>query len=71
MMAIYQNNPGAFDGNMNIMRSGAVLRIPEGARVAEIVPSEASAEIRRQYTAWRVLRPPPERLNPRLAVCVS
>jgi pilus assembly protein FimV len=57
MLAIYQNNPGAFDGNMNIMRSGAVLRIPEGARVAEIVPSEASAEIRRQYTAWRGAAP--------------
>jgi pilus assembly protein FimV len=53
MLAIYQNNPGAFDGNMNILRSGAVLRIPEGSRVAEIVPSEASAEIRRQYAAWR------------------
>jgi pilus assembly protein FimV len=57
MIAIYQNNPGAFDGNMNIMRSGAVLRIPEGSRVAEIVPSEASAEIRRQYTAWRGAAP--------------
>jgi len=57
MLAIYQNNPGAFDGNMSIMRAGAVLRIPEGSRVAEIVPSEASAEIRRQYAAWRGAAP--------------
>ena len=36
MLAIYQNNPAAFDNNMNIMRSGAVLRIPENSAVASI-----------------------------------
>jgi pilus assembly protein FimV len=53
MMAIYQNNPSAFDGNMNVLRSGAVLRIPDAATVAAIAPNEASAEIRRQYASWR------------------
>jgi len=53
MMAIYQNNPAAFDGNMNVLRSGAVLRIPDAATVAAIAPSEAAAEIRRQYASWR------------------
>ena len=53
MLAIYQNNPAAFDRNMNALHSGAVLRIPEGAAVAAISSSEASAEIRRQYAAWR------------------
>jgi pilus assembly protein FimV len=52
MLAIYQSNPAAFAGNMNLMRSGAVLRIPEGSAVAAISPSEATAEIRRQYAAW-------------------
>lgn len=53
MLAIYRNNPAAFDGNMNILRSGAVLRIPDNSVVAAISPAEASAEIRRQYAAWR------------------
>jgi pilus assembly protein FimV len=53
MLAIYQNNPAAFDGNMNVMRSGAVLRIPDGPTVAAISPSDANAEIRRQWSAWR------------------
>jgi pilus assembly protein FimV len=52
-LAIYQGNPAAFDGNMNIMRSGAVLRIPDSGTVAAISPSEAGAEIRRQWAAWR------------------
>jgi pilus assembly protein FimV len=53
MLAIYQNNPSAFDGNMNVLRSGAVLRIPDASAVAAIPPSEAAAEIRRQYASWR------------------
>ncbi len=57
MLAIYQANPGAFDKNMNLLRSGAVLRIPEGSDVSAISPSEASGEIRRQYAAWRSSAP--------------
>src|SRR5882762_7617060 len=53
MLAIYQANPRAFDKNMNVLRSGAILRIPDAAQAAAVSPSEASAEIRRQYAAWR------------------
>jgi len=53
MLAIYQANPQAFRQNMNVLRSGAVLRIPEAAEAAAISPATASAEIRRQYAAWR------------------
>jgi pilus assembly protein FimV len=53
MLAIYQNNPSAFDGNMNVLRSGAVLRIPNASAVASISQSDATAEIRRQYASWR------------------
>jgi pilus assembly protein FimV len=59
MLAIYQANPRAFDQNMNLMRSGAVLRMPDAATVAAISPGEASAEIRRQYAAWRGAAPAP------------
>jgi pilus assembly protein FimV len=53
MLAIYQANPRAFDKNMNVLRTGAVLRLPDEATVAAVSPSEASVEIRRQYAAWR------------------
>jgi pilus assembly protein FimV len=53
MLAIYQANPRAFEQNMNVLRSGAVLRIPDAAQADAVAPAEAAAEIRRQYTAWR------------------
>ena len=53
MVAIYQANPSAFERNMNLMRSGAVLRVPESSTVAAISPTAASAEIHRQFAAWR------------------
>ncbi|HVS76812.1 MAG TPA: FimV/HubP family polar landmark protein, partial [Steroidobacteraceae bacterium] len=52
MVAIFQANPSAFDRNMNLLRSGAVLRLPDQAAVAAISPAAATAEIRRQYAAW-------------------
>ncbi|HET9108909.1 MAG TPA: FimV/HubP family polar landmark protein [Steroidobacteraceae bacterium] len=52
MVAIYRANPHAFDHNMNLLRSGAVLRIPDRAAAAAISPAAATAEIRRQYAAW-------------------
>ncbi len=57
MLAIFQANPRAFDQNMNLMRSGAVLRMPDSAAVASVSASEASSEIRRQYAAWRSTAP--------------
>jgi pilus assembly protein FimV len=53
MLAIYQANPRAFQNNMNVLRSGAVLRIPDAETAAAVSPSEAASEIRRQYAAWR------------------
>ena len=53
MLAIYQANPSAFEKNMNLLRSGSVLRIPEGSDATAISPTEANGEIRRQYAAWR------------------
>lgn len=53
MVAVYQANPQAFDNNMNMLRAGSVLRIPDATAVASVDPAMASAEIRRQFTAWR------------------
>ncbi len=57
MVALYQANPRAFDHNMNLLRSGAVLRVPDSATVAAIAPAAAAAEIRRQYAAWHSASP--------------
>jgi pilus assembly protein FimV len=53
MVAIYQNNPQAFDGNINVLLSGSVLRIPDADQISSVSASEASAEVARQYDAWR------------------
>ena len=53
MVAIFQNNPQAFDGNINVLRSGSTLRIPDASQISSVSASEASAEVARQYDAWR------------------
>src|SRR5215472_15448993 len=57
MLAIYQANPRAFQDNMNVLHSGAVLRIPDAQAAAAISASDASSEIRRQYAAWHGATP--------------
>jgi pilus assembly protein FimV len=52
MIAVYRANPGAFSGNINVLRAGAVLRLPDEAAVAAVDPGEASSEVRRQSAAW-------------------
>jgi pilus assembly protein FimV len=53
MVSIFQNNPQAFDGNINVLRSGSTLRIPDSDQMRSISAAEASAEVARQYDAWR------------------
>jgi pilus assembly protein FimV len=53
MLAIYQANPSAFEGNMNLLHAGAVLRIPDASTAQTVSPTDALKEIRRQYAAWR------------------
>ena len=52
MIAVYRANPQAFDGNINVLRSGSVLRLPDEAAVAGVDPGEAASEVRRQAAAW-------------------
>lgn len=53
MVGLYQANPAAFGGNMNVLRAGSVLRVPDAATLAAIDTSSASAEVRRQFAEWR------------------
>lgn len=53
MLAIQRENPRAFfNDNINALRAGAVLRIPDADVASSVRASEASAEVRRQNTGW-------------------
>jgi pilus assembly protein FimV len=53
MIAIYRENPAAFNGNINELRAGAVLRLPDSAAISAVDPGEAAAEVRRQSALIR------------------
>jgi pilus assembly protein FimV len=61
MVALFRANPGAFDGNINRLRAGAILRVPSRADMAAASSAEATAEVRRQNEAWRGPAAPVER----------
>ena len=53
MLAIFRANPHAFEGNINRLHLGAVLRIPSAADISAISKEDAGREIDAQMTAWR------------------
>ena len=53
MLAIYEANPEAFEGNINRMKAGASLRIPSADDIFRISRSNAFIEVRRQNVMWR------------------
>lgn len=62
MLAIQALNPDAFIGNnINQLKTGQVLRLPDQQQVQSIAQGEANREVAEQYAAWREGR----RLGPR------
>ena len=53
MIALYRSNPAAFGGNINVLRQGAVLRVPNADEIAALNQKEAMGEVHRQMDAWR------------------
>ncbi|QAY92735.1 FimV/HubP family polar landmark protein [Pseudomonas sp. ACM7] len=54
MLAIQALNPDAFiDGNINRLKAGQVLRMPDQAQSASLPQPNAVAEVSAQNTAWR------------------
>jgi pilus assembly protein FimV len=53
MLALFRANPQAFSGNINRLRSGSVLRIPDAAEIEALAGMNASAEVSRQNSEWR------------------
>ncbi len=53
MMAIYNANPDAFfNGNINNLKAGAILRIPGQDEVQQISRTEARDQYQQQVNAW-------------------
>jgi len=54
MLAIQALNPDAFiDGNINRLKTGQVLRLPDQAQSTSVAQPKAIAEVAAQNTAWR------------------
>ena len=51
-LALFEQNPQAFGGNVNRLRSGAILRVPDEAALAAIEANEAALRLRDQNRAW-------------------
>ena len=52
MMAIFEANPQAFAGNINLLSAGAALRIPSPDEIIRINRGDALSEVQRQHAAW-------------------
>ncbi|MCE4071951.1 MULTISPECIES: FimV/HubP family polar landmark protein [Pseudomonas] len=54
MLAIQDLNPDAFlGGNINRLKSGQVLRLPDAEQIKARTQPTAETEVKQQYTAWR------------------
>lgn len=59
MLALLRANPEAFiHDNINLLKQGAVLRVPTSGEVAQYSQAEAAAVVRDHVDQWRVLRQP-------------
>jgi pilus assembly protein FimV len=64
MLAIFEANPGAFGGNINILRAGASLRIPSADDIYRIDRAYALDEARRQHASWGGMPAPAPTADP-------
>ncbi|HEX5047004.1 MAG TPA: FimV/HubP family polar landmark protein [Gammaproteobacteria bacterium] len=69
MVALFEANPQAFGGNMNVLRVGATLRLPQANDVQSVAVSTANAEVQRQTDEWqnrspRLVLVPPTAVTP-------
>ena len=53
MLALFEANPDAFDGNINLLQEGAVLNVPSRDTISRVAQARATAEVRRQHTQWQ------------------
>jgi pilus assembly protein FimV len=57
LVALYRANADQFDGkNMNRIRAGKILRLPEQSELMSVAQSDATREIRAQTADWNAYR---------------
>jgi len=57
VMAIYRENPDAFlDGNVNALKAGVTLKVPDRDAVMALPPRQARREFQRHYRDWMARR---------------
>lgn len=57
MLALLRDNPQAFgENNVNLLRRGAILRLPDESSLRDVSASEAFAEVKRQHQLWEQYR---------------
>lgn len=68
MLALYNANPQAFLGNINLLKAGAILRIPDAGELAAVSAGSATAAVREQNEqfAGGAAATPPARLELRV-----
>lgn len=58
MLGIFRNNPAAFiNNNMNLLKAGHRLRIPDADQIAALSQAESVQALRTQTAAWASNRP--------------
>jgi len=66
MLAIVELNPNAFiDGNVNLVKAGVVLRLPDQNKINQYSRAQAAATVREHNQKWRSgnINPSPRRLD--------
>ena len=58
MMALFETNPHAFDGNINRLRRGMILRVPHTNDIRRWTRATANAEVQRHARLWRIAAEP-------------
>jgi pilus assembly protein FimV len=57
LVALFRNNESAFDAkNMNRLRSGQIITVPQGDQIAPLAQGEAVKEVKVQAADWRAYR---------------
>ncbi len=56
LVSLYRTNPDAFVGNMNRLKTGRILRVPEREQITETAQPEALKEVRVQAANWNAYR---------------
>lgn len=55
MLAIFNENPNAFEGNVNVLKKNSTLIIPFSSQVIDINSEFAFNEVQRQHANWNII----------------